>query len=148
MKLKTKSWVYGIGIVLIVLIINFIVLFLLDFPTMATELIKKYFYLLIPLIGGLGLQVGLFTYYKGLSAITCSTSVASGGISGVSMILCCSHYLLNILPFLGALVGISALSFLTKYTPHFFVLGIVSNAVGIGVIYYQKNKYSKKKNEK
>lgn len=148
MNLKAKSWMYGIGVVVIVLALNFIVLAILNFPIMAMEIIKKYFYLLIPLIGGLGLQVGLFTYYKGLSAITCSTSVASGGISGVSMILCCSHYLLNILPFLGAIVGISTLSFLTKYTPHFFILGIVSNAAGIGVIYYQKNKYSRRKNEK
>ena len=104
--------------------------------------------LIIFLIGGFGLQVGLFTYYKGLSAITCSTSVASGSISGVSMILCCSHYILNFLPFLGALVGISALTTLTKYTPYFLWFGVLSNAVGIGVIYYQKNKFSRSKNER
>lgn len=141
MKLKTKAWVYGISGVLIVVFLNFIVLYLLNFPLMATEIIRKYFYLLILLIGGFGLQIGLFTYFKGLSAISCSTTVVSGGVSATSMILCCSHYLLNILPFLGAVVGMSALASLSKYTLHFLILGIISNIFGIGFLFYQKNKY-------
>ena len=111
---------------------------------MATEIIKKYWSLLFLLIGGFGLQIGLFTYFRGLNAISCSTTVASGGISGVSMVLCCSHYLLNILPFLGALIGISALTSLSKYTLQFLLIGIVSNAIGIGIIFYQSNKYRMK----
>ena len=141
MKIKTKAWVYGIFAVLLVIMINLIVLYLLDFPSMATEIIRKYFILLIFLIGGFGLQIGLFTYYNSLNAISCSTSVASGGISGISMILCCSHYLLNILPFFGALIGISALTKLSSYTIYFLLLGIASNIFGIGVIFYQKNKF-------
>lgn len=144
MKIKTKARVYGILAVFIVVLINLIVLYLLDFPLMATEIIKKYFILLILLIGGLGLQVGLFTYYNSLNAISCSTTIASGGISGISMILCCSHYLLNILPFLGALIGISALTKLSSYTIYFLLFGIASNIFGIGVIFYQKNKFRKK----
>ena len=144
MKLKTKAWSYGILAVLIVVAINFIVLYSLNFPLMATEIIRRYWILLVLLIGGFGLQVGLFTYFKGLNAISCSTTVASGGISGISMILCCSHYLLNILPFLGAVVGISALTTLSKYTVYFLWFGIISNAVGIGVIFYQKNKFKRK----
>ena len=144
MKLKTKAWIYGIGVVLIVLAVNLIVLYLLNFPLMATEIIKKYWILLVLLIGGFGLQVGLFTYYNGLNAISCSTSVASGGISGISMILCCSHYLFNILPFLGAVIGISALTKLSSYTIYFLWIGVISNIFGIGVIYYQKNKFKKR----
>ena len=143
MKIKTKSWIYGIVAVLIVVAINFFVLYLLNFPSMATDLIRKYFILLILLIGGFGFQVGLFTYYNSLNAISCSTTVASGGISGVSMILCCSHYLLNILPFLGAIVGMAWLASLSKYTLQFLILGIFSNAVGIGVLFYQKNKFER-----
>jgi hypothetical protein len=146
MKLKTKAIRNGIFAILIVVAINFIVLYLLNFPLMATEIIQKYWFLLFLLVGGFGLQVGLFTYYNGLNAISCSTSVASGGISGVSMILCCSHYLLNILPFLGAIVGISALTKLSQYTLYFLLFGIASNILGVGVIYYQSNKFKKKKN--
>src|SRR3989338_8587210 len=142
MNIKTKSWLYGISSILAVLIINFIVLYSLDFPIMATEIIKSYWYLIILLIGGFGLQIGLFTYFHSLNAITCSTTVASGGISSISMILCCSHYLLNILPFIGAFIGVSALTTLSKYTPQFLALGILSNIAGISIMFYQKRKYS------
>ena len=91
------------------------------------------------------MQIGLFTYYNALTAISCSTSVASGGISAISMILCCTHYILNILPFLGAVVGISGLAVLSKYTLQFLVLGVVSNFIGIGVIYSQVNKKRRNK---
>ena len=144
MEIKTKAIVYGILAIIIVLALNFTVLYILNFPLMATEIIKKYWILLFLLIGGFGLQIGLFTYFRGLNAISCSTTVASGGISGVSMVLCCSHYLLNILPFLGALIGISALTSLSKYTLQFLLIGIVSNAIGIGIIFYQSNKYRRK----
>jgi len=142
MNIKTKSWLYGISAILAVLIINFIVLYSLDFPIMATEIIKSYWYLIILLIGGFGLQIGLFTYFHSLNAITCSTTVASGGISAISMILCCSHYLLNILPFLGAVIGISGLATLSKYTLQFLIIGVISNIIGIGVIYYQVKKFN------
>ena len=112
---------------------------------MALEIIKKYLILFILLILGFGFQVGLFVYFRSINAITCSTTVTSGGISGVSMILCCSHYLLNILPFIGAAFGLSASAFLTKYTPYFLLLGIFSNIIGIGIKLYQNKKH---KNEK
>ena len=138
--MKNKPILYGIMAILIVVSINFFVLYALDFPLMATTLIKQYWYLLILLIGGFGLQVGLFTYFHSLNAVSCSTTFTSGGISGVSMILCCSHYLLNILPFLGAFIGVSSLFTLARYTPYFLWLGIISNAVGISVLFYQKKR--------
>lgn len=141
MKLKTKAWMRGILAILIVVLLNFIVLYLLDFPLMAREIIGKYWILIVLLIGGFGLQIGLFTYFKALNAISCTTTVASGGISAISMILCCSHYLLNILPFLGAIVGITGLAALSKYTVYFLVIGVISNAIGISVLFYQRNKY-------
>ena len=142
MKLKTKALVYGISAVLIVLTINFLILYALNFPLMAKNIIQTYWVLILLLIVGFGNQIGLFTYFKGLNAITCSTTVASGGISSISMILCCSHYLLNILPFLGAFIGVSALTTLSKYTPQFLALGILSNIAGISIMFYQKRKYS------
>lgn len=145
MNIKIKSILYGSFAIIIVLLINLLILSALNFPLMAVNIIKKYFILLVLLIGGFGLQVGLFTYFKNLNAISCSTTVASGGISTISMLLCCSHYLLNILPFLGALAGISALTTLSKYTPHFLIFGILSNIVGISVLFYQKNKFRKER---
>ena len=148
MNLKAKSVLYGVFAVIAVLLVNAVILSLLGFPLMATEIIKKYLVLFILLIGGLGLQVGLFTYFNNLNAISCSTTIASGGVSAISMILCCSHYLLNILPFLGAVVGISGLLVLSKYTVYFLWFGIISNATGIIVMLYQKNKYKGKNGKK
>ncbi len=144
MKIKTKAWMRGILAILIVVAINLIVLSLLDFPLMAREIIGKYWILIVLLIGGFGLQIGLFTYFKALNAISCTTTVASGGISAISMILCCSHYLLNILPFLGAVVGISGLAALSRYTVYFLMGGVISNVIGIGIMYYQTKKFTKK----
>lgn len=144
MNIKTKAIFYGALAVIIVLLINLVVLGALNFPLMATSIIKQYWYLLILLIGGFGFQVGLFTYFNSLNAISCSTTAVSGGISGISMILCCSHYLLNILPFLGAVIGSSFLFSLSKYIVYFLLLGVFSNAIGIGVLYYQKNKFRRK----
>lgn len=145
MEAKIKGVIWGVSVMIVVILINWSVLSLLSFPLMAMNIINQYWYLLVLLIGGFGLQVGLFVYYNTMNAIGCGTTVVSGGISGFSMILCCSHYLLNLLPFLGAVVGISALAALSKYTPHFLWLGVISNVIGISVLYYQKNKYSKRK---
>ncbi|MBU3923621.1 MAG: hypothetical protein KJ592_01775 [Nanoarchaeota archaeon] len=143
MEAKIKGVLWGVFAAIIVILINWSVLALLNYPMMAIDIINQYWYLLVLLIGGFGLQVGLFVYYNSLSAIGCGTTVVSGGISGVSMILCCSHYILNLLPFLGAVVGMSSLVALSRYTPHFLWLGVVSNVIGIWVLYYQRNKYSK-----
>lgn len=121
-----------IGILLIVGI-NLAVLFSLGFPLMAIIQIKKYLPLLILLIAGFGFQIGLFTYLRHKSIVGCTTTVASGGISSVSMILCCSHYLVNILPF----IGITALASLSKYTFWFLMVGVVSNVIGIGIMLYK-----------
>jgi len=143
MEAKIKGVLWGVFAAIIVILINWSVLALLNYPMMAIDIINQYWYLLVLLIGGFGLQVGLFVYYNSLSAIGCGTTVVSGGISGVSMILCCSHYILNLLPFFGAVVGMSSLVALSRYTPHFLWLGVVSNVIGIWVLYYQRNKYSK-----
>ena len=146
MKAEIKGVIWGVSVAVFVILINWIVLSLLGFPLMAMDIIRRYWYLLILLIGGFGLQIGLFVYYKSLNVIGCSTVAVSGGISSVSMILCCSHYILNLLPFLGALVGVSFFAALSRYTLHFLILGVVSNVVGIGVIFYQRNKYFRKRN--
>ena len=144
MEIKIKSIIYGTFAVIVVLLLNLFVLSLLGFPAMAMGVIKKYWILIALLLGGFGFQIGLFIYFRHLNAITCSTTVVSGGTSAISMILCCSHYLLNILPFLGAIIGISALTALSSYTLYFLLLGIFSNILGIGIILYQsKNKNGK-----
>lgn len=137
MKIKKKAIMYGVGAALLVIFLNFIVLYLLDFPLMAINIIKQYSILIFLLIIGFGVQVGMLNYHR--SSLTCGTTYTSGGISAVSMILCCSHYLLNALPLLGAVAGLSLLASLSDYTVYFLVLGVVSNVFGIGIMMRQIN---------
>lgn len=127
MKLKYKIIRNSILAILIVISINFIILYSLNFPAMALLQIKKYFLLLLLLIAGFGVQIGLFTYLKHKNFVCGITSMTSGGVSSMSMILCCSHYILNIFPF----ISVSFAASLTKYTFQILLLGVLSNAVGI-----------------
>ncbi|MDO8740745.1 MAG: hypothetical protein Q7J54_04220 [Candidatus Woesearchaeota archaeon] len=148
MDIKYKATRNGIIGILLIVVLNIIILWSLGFPAMAVAQIKKYSPLLVLLIGGFGFQISLFTYLRHKSAIGCTTTVASGGLSTTSMILCCSHYLVNILPF----IGVSALASLSGYTVWFILIGILSNAAGIAIMLYkskgEKNKIRLKKRKK
>ena len=126
--------------VLIVVAINLIVLASLNFPSMALFQLKRYIWLLILLVLGFGVQIGLFTYLKHKSIVCSVTAMAGGGISAISMILCCSHYLINILPF----ISLSFATFLTRYTFWILMFGIASNIAGILFMLYKIASMNKK----
>lgn len=143
MDIKTRAFIYGIFAIIIILLINIVVLAILKFPGMAIFQIKKYIWLLIPLVLGFGFQVALYTYLKHMNLVCGITTAASGGISSTSMILCCSHYLVNILPF----ISISTASFLTKYTFQILLIGLASNVIGILIMLNKILKFKKKVNK-
>ena len=88
---------------------------------------------------GFGTQIGLYNSIKHTAQMT-GTVAVSGGISGGSMIACCSHFLLNIIP----IIGLSGLAlFLVKYQTAFFAIGIISNVFGIVLMLNHKNKMKK-----
>ena len=138
MNLKYRIIRNSVIAILIVVAVNFLILYYLNFPSMALIQIKKYLYLLIPLVLGFGVQIGLYTYLKHLNAVCSITTMAGGGVSSISMLLCCSHYLLNVLPF----ISVSFASFLTEYTFYILLIGVLSNLFGI---FYMLNKIRKMK---
>ncbi len=98
--------------------------------------LRSLWYLIFPLAGGFGIQIGLYTSIKYTAAIT-GTVAGTGGVSAGSMIACCSHFLFNIIPF----IGFSAIAvILMKYQPWFLSVGILSNLVGIGIMVRHKRK--------
>lgn len=117
--------------ILLVVGLNLLVLSYLDFPLMAKLQLQKYWFLLLLLIGGFGVQVGLYTYTRHQNMICSFTTATSGGVSTISMLLCCSHYLVNFLPFLS----LSFATWLTNYTFYILLFGIISNAAGIWFIF-------------
>ena len=86
---------------------------------------------------GFGIQIGLYLYLKQLSTkrhyAHCAVAT-SGTTSGVAMLACCSHYLANILPVIGAAALVSIIA---EYQIGFFWLGLVFNGAGLAYMLWQ-----------
>lgn len=98
--------------------------------------LRSLWYLIFPLTIGFGVQIGLYFSIKHTARLT-GTVVGTGAISGWSMIACCSHFLLQIIPLAGASI---IATFLAKYQPWFLVIGIISNIIGISIMLNHKRK--------
>jgi Cu+-exporting ATPase len=82
---------------------------------------------------GFGLQIALFVYLRRAFHRAASGKVvtATGATSTAAMVSCCTHYLVNFLPVLGA-TGL--VSFVALYQADLFWLGIASNLAGIAYL--------------
>lgn len=92
----------------------------------------RYWPYIITLAAGFGMQVGLFLFLRSFHAGHAGKVVAaSGGTSGAAMVSCCSHYLVNLLPALGA-TGL--VSLIGQYQVELFWIGIAANLAGIAYV--------------
>ena len=91
---------------------------------------SEFWYYIVPLGAGFGIQIALFVYLRhvvrghhggGVVAATGTTSTAA-------MISCCAHYLVNVAPVIGA-TGLVAL--VAQYQVQLFWLGLAFNVAGI-----------------
>lgn len=86
---------------------------------------------------GFGIQIGMYLYLKQLSTkrhyAHCAVAT-SGTTSGVAMLACCSHYLANILPVIGAAALVSIIA---EYQIGFFWLGLAFNGAGLAYMLWQ-----------
>lgn len=81
------------------------------------------------IVAGFGVQVGLFTYLRGMHTHAAAGGVAaSTGTSTAAMLACCAHHLTDVLPIIG-LSG--AAVFLNAYKTPLLWVGIVMNLAGI-----------------
>jgi len=80
---------------------------------------------------GFGIQVALFLYlHRSVHAAHRAGRVvaATGSSSGIAMLSCCTHYLVNLLPVLGA-TGLASL--VGQYQVELFWVGLAANLAGI-----------------
>lgn len=94
----------------------------------------KFWYYVVPLAAGFGVQVGLYARLREVvTAGGASKGVvaASGSVSGAAMVSCCAHYLANIVPVLGAS---GLVTFAARYQVEFFWIGLLFNAAGIAFV--------------
>lgn len=85
---------------------------------------------------GFGVQIALFTYLRALHRERMSGAVAatSGTVSGLTMVACCAHYLVNIVP----IVGISTFAAIVgQYQQELFLVGAIANVAGIAYMSVQ-----------
>lgn len=95
----------------------------------------RYWYFILPLAAGFGLQVGLFTRLRtlvGASGQSGTVVAASGTTSTAAMVSCCAHYLVNVAPVLGAtgLVAVAA-----QFQVEFFWIGLLFSVAGIAFVW-------------
>lgn len=91
----------------------------------------QFWYLVLALALGFGTQISFYTYLKqrlmhhhGAGKVVAT----SGATSTVAMISCCAHYLVNVLPVIGA-AGLVTL--VAEYQVELFWVGLAFNAAGI-----------------
>lgn len=95
---------------------------------------SEFWYYILPLAFGFGIQVGLFVWLHKLIRRTKQTRAvvaASGTTSTVAMISCCAHYLTNIAPMLAA-TGLVA--FAAQFQVQLFWVGLLFNLAGIAYV--------------
>ena len=95
----------------------------------------------ISLAIGLGIQVTLFVLFRAphlrgrKKTAAKSSMAASGGVSVVAMMACCSHYLATLIPLLGvSFLSATAVASLAQYQPYFFLAGLLSCLLGIALM--------------
>lgn len=96
---------------------------------------NRLWYWVLLLAGGFGFQLGLFfhirkTVKEKMAGATAEVA-ASGTISTGSMVACCAHGLVNLLPVLGLS---AAAAFLARYQLPLILLGVFSNLFGITIM--------------
>ncbi len=100
----------------------------------AREQFDAYWPYIIALAAGFGIQVALFVYLHRLvhgTGAHAKVVAVSGTASATAMVSCCAHYLVILLPVLGA-TGLVTL--VSQYQVELFWVGLVSNAAGIAYI--------------
>ena len=83
---------------------------------------------------GFGMQIGLYLYLKRLTAAHHHAPhmiAMSGTTSTAAMLACCTHYLVNVLPVLGA---VGAVTLVAQYQTELFWLGLAFNTAGLAYI--------------
>ena len=125
--------VAGLAGTMILLAIYLSVLTLVSGWSFTTQQLVQFWPYIMALSAGFGIQVGLFAYLRRAAHMAASGKVvaATGTTSGVAMVSCCAHYLVNLLPALGA-TGL--VSLIGSYQIELFWLGIAANLAGIAYV--------------
>jgi Cu+-exporting ATPase len=138
-----RSVIYGVGGTTALLGIYFVILAAVSGWEFTVSQFLDFWYFIVSLAAGFGIQVGLYTYLRSaVRGLDMSGKVVavSGTTSTAAMISCCAHYLTNIVPVLGAA---GAIALVAQYQIELFWFGLASNLAGIAYMGNRVAKFSK-----
>ena len=127
----SKSALMGVTGTFSLLGIYFLILTLVSGRTFALSQFLDFWYFIVSLAAGFGIQIGLYSYLRNAARsmdMSGKVVAVSGTTSTAAMISCCAHYLTNILPVVGA-AGLVAL--VAQYQIELFWFGLACNLAGI-----------------
>ena len=141
-KMIAEAFSRGLIGMAALLAVYFTVISLISGWSFALNQFFQFWYFIIGLALGFGIQIGLYSYLKDAISRKASKGVVvvSGTTSTIAMISCCAHYLANILPIIG-ITGIVVL--IGQYQVQLFWFGLISNAMGIVYIAHKIIKFSR-----
>lgn len=134
---------YGMLASVILLVVYFGFVSLVSGWGFAKNQFFSFWYFIMSLAIGFGIQVGLFTYLKKLVRGGHGSGKVlgvTGTTSAMAMVSCCAHYLANLLPILGV-TGV--LTFVTQYQIQFFWVGLLFNIGGIFYVTWRIIKFKR-----
>lgn len=138
-----KPVLYGTLASAILLGVYFAVLTLVSGWNFAQSQFADFWYFIISLVVGFGIQIALYQYIKSLvheGRGMGKVVGVSGTTSTAAMISCCAHYLVNLVPILGV-TGL--VTFVAQYQVELFWVGLASNILGIGYMATRITKFKK-----
>ena len=122
---------YGVASSSLLLAVYFLLLTLVSGWEFTLDQFMQYWYFVVALAVGFGVQIAMYLRLRHVTfhgAGSGKVVAVSGGTSTAAMISCCTHYLANVLPILGA-TGVVAL--VAQYQTQLFWVGIAFNAAGV-----------------
>lgn len=134
MKIIVRALMAGLGASLALLVVYFGLLTLVSGWQFALGQFEAFWPYIVALATGFGIQIALYGHLRRIvrgSPAHGKVVAASGAASTAAMVSCCTHYLANLLPIVGA-AGLVTLA--TQYQVEFFWIGLAFNAAGIAYI--------------
>lgn len=127
-----RSFVFGLLVTLFLLGVYFSIVTLISGWKFTLQQFAQYWYFVVTLAVGFGIQVGLFTYLRSLQQKARGVVAVSGTTTTVAMLSCCSHYVVNLAPILGVA---GAMTLIGQYQIELFWFGIAANFFGIAYMF-------------
>lgn len=137
-----KNIIKGVSSTAILLVVYFTIVTLVSGLDFAQDQFRQFWYFVVTLAVGFGIQIGLYSYLKSSmkNAVSPRIVTTTGATSTAAMISCCAHYIVNLLPILGA-VGI--ITVISQYQVQLFWIGLAFNFAGITYMANKVYKFSK-----